>query len=111
MVDSSKGIVLFCGNRAHAVEPFVGERYSIVFFNLNGFDDAPQHAREFFDDLHIPFPDVDSVRYSPTSSRPHGATTGVDINHPSAERSSVSQNGRNIGSGQPSASRVSPSRT
>ena len=63
LLDSSKGLVLFDGHRAHAVEPFVGERYSIVFFNLNGFDDAPQHAREFFDEACVPFPDVDTVRY------------------------------------------------
>ena len=63
IVDSSESLVLFCGNRAHAVETFVGERYSAVFFNLNGFDDTPPNVREFFGDLDIPFPDVASARY------------------------------------------------
>eukprot|EP00929_Paragymnodinium_shiwhaense_P093803 TRINITY_DN5407_c0_g1_i1.p1 TRINITY_DN5407_c0_g1~~TRINITY_DN5407_c0_g1_i1.p1 ORF type:complete len:426 (+),score=150.78 TRINITY_DN5407_c0_g1_i1:67-1344(+) len=35
--DISKQSVLFDGNRAHEVDPFTGDRYSIVFFNSSGW--------------------------------------------------------------------------
>jgi len=35
-LDISKGLALFNGNCAHSVAPFEGDRYSLVFFTLNG---------------------------------------------------------------------------
>jgi len=35
-IDLKDGIVLFDGLRAHAVRPFVGERFSIIYFTVHG---------------------------------------------------------------------------
>ena len=38
-------IVLFGGLRAHTVKPFIGMRFSVVFFSLTGLEDAPPNGR------------------------------------------------------------------
>ena len=40
MLDSGKALCLFDGRRAHAVDPFVGERYSLVFFCTSAYTRA-----------------------------------------------------------------------
>ena len=39
-IDTKRYLVLFDGLRAHAVTPFEGERYSLVFFTANHYDRA-----------------------------------------------------------------------
>ena len=39
-IDTSGGLLLFDGRRAHAVAPFQGERYSLVFFTTQHYGEA-----------------------------------------------------------------------
>ena len=41
-LDTHSGFVLFDGNRAHSVEPFRGERYSLVFFSIATHSAGPR---------------------------------------------------------------------
>jgi len=41
-IDTLANYALFDGCRGHRVEPFVGERYSLVFFSLNAWDRGPR---------------------------------------------------------------------
>ena len=42
-IDTRHGMLLFDGRRAHAVAPFQGERYSLVFFTIQQYREA-RHA-------------------------------------------------------------------
>lgn len=44
-LDVSKGLLLFDGNRAHEVEPFQGERFSIVFFSCARYWKLPAETQ------------------------------------------------------------------
>ena len=56
VLDTSKALVLFDGRRAHAVEPFAGERYSLVFFCTSACARARPAVIQFLVSLgaHIP---------------------------------------------------------
>jgi len=48
-IDISKGEILFDGTKTHSVEPFTGERYSIVFHTHRAYLNVNQAVRQ---DLH-----------------------------------------------------------
>ena len=49
--DTRRQMVLFDGNRAHAVSPFKGERYSLVFFTCPGYQSLSATQKEVL--IHI----------------------------------------------------------
>ena len=53
------GFLLFDGNRAHSVEPFCGERYSLVFFSIGSYDTGPRGDMP----KEIPYPTAQILRY------------------------------------------------
>ena len=55
-LETGKALCLFDGRRAHAVEPFDGERYSLVFFCMSAFARAREDVLSFVSSLgaHIP---------------------------------------------------------
>jgi hypothetical protein len=55
--DLSKQTVLFDGNRAHEVDTFEGERYSVVFFTASGWAKGkPKDVQFLQKDCGFPFP-------------------------------------------------------
>merc|ERR1712151_1353386 len=54
--DLSKELALFNGNSAHSVEPFKGDRYSIVWFSLGCHDKASAEDRAKLQQMGIPCP-------------------------------------------------------
>jgi hypothetical protein len=57
--DTRNGFVLFDGNRAHEVEPFLGERYSLVFFTIGVYETGPRAALP----TEISYPTPEAIRY------------------------------------------------
>ena len=60
LLDVSQPVV-FDGSRAHAVEPFTGERFSVVFFSVNKFSAASKQRQEFLLQLGFQFPTEASI--------------------------------------------------
>jgi hypothetical protein len=58
-LDTKRGFCLFDGNRAHSVEPFLGERYSVVFFSIGAHSAGPRGdlPRE------VSYPSQEAIRY------------------------------------------------
>ena len=56
--ESKREMLLFDGKRAHAVTSFRGERYSLVFFTLQGFERAGEADREFLKGMTWPTDDI-----------------------------------------------------
>ena len=58
-LNTRSGFLLFDGDRAHSVEPFEGERYSLVFFSIGSHSARPRGdlPRE------IVYPTEDALRY------------------------------------------------
>ena len=56
VLDTGKALCLFDGRRAHAVEAFSGERYSLVFFCTSAFSRAREDVLAFVSSLgaHLP---------------------------------------------------------
>merc|ERR1712032_639084 len=55
--DLAKNTVVFDGNRAHEVDPFEGERYSVVFFTAGGYGKGKAKDVQFLKkDCGFPFP-------------------------------------------------------
>merc|ERR1712048_147636 len=54
--DLSRKTVVFDGNRAHEVEPFTGERYSIVYFTARGYGRVKKVDARFLAKLGFPWP-------------------------------------------------------
>jgi len=55
--DLAKTTVAFDGNRAHEVDPFEGERYSVVFFTASGYGKGkPKDVQFLQNDCGFPFP-------------------------------------------------------
>ena len=56
VLDTGKALCLFDGRRAHSVEPFEGERYSLVFFCTSAFSRAREDVLAFVSSLgaHVP---------------------------------------------------------
>lgn len=57
--DTRSGFVLFDGNRAHEVEPFLGERYSLVFFTNGVYETGPRDVLP----PEISYPTPEAIRY------------------------------------------------
>ena len=62
-VDSSKGLVLSDGHRAHKVLPFQGQRYSFVFYTASAYWKASSATIEFLRDCGVVYPTDDSLAY------------------------------------------------
>ena len=58
-LDTKRGFCLFDGNRAHSVEPFLGERFSVVFFSIGAHSVGPRGdlPRE------VSYPSQEAIRY------------------------------------------------
>ena len=56
VLDTGRALCLFDGRRAHSVEPFSGERYSLVYFSSSSFSRAGEDVLAFLFRLgaHIP---------------------------------------------------------
>merc|ERR1711907_161204 len=56
-LDISKATAIFDGNRAHEVEAFKGQRYSLVFFTARGYGKGkPQDVEFMKKECGFPFP-------------------------------------------------------
>lgn len=69
--DLSKELALFNGNSAHSVEPFQGDRYSIVWFSLGCHEKASAEDRAKLQQLGIPCPAPNENPYA-LLRRPNG---------------------------------------
>jgi len=63
VLDVSKGPTLFDGRRAHSVEPFKGERFSLVFFSAGKYWKAPKKVQDFLKQCKVEFPSDASMEY------------------------------------------------
>jgi len=74
VLDTKAGFVLFDGLRAHAVQDFTGERYSMVFFSISQYARVPLDQR-----LAIPdYPTEASMSYlSKLLAPPRGYRDGL----------------------------------
>ncbi len=71
-VDPRANLVLFDGRRAHEIVPFVGERYSIIFFSTRDSPKMSEEARELLRDRALfrpPDCNAASLFLSPTPER------------------------------------------
>jgi len=58
---------VFDGCRCHAVEPYEGEeRFSLVFFTIDGYSKTPQDVRDLLVEVGINFPNEESEEYMKT---------------------------------------------
>jgi len=60
----SKNMALFNGNNAHSVEPFKGQRYSIVWFTIGSHPQIPAGDRKKMEQLSIPCPSPEEDPYA-----------------------------------------------
>jgi len=54
--DISKGLMMFDGNRAHEVDDFTGERYSLVYFTAPRFWKLPAEGQKLLKERGFPYP-------------------------------------------------------
>merc|ERR1739848_42927 len=75
-VDINENLFLFNGNCAHYVEPFEGDRYSIVWFTLGCHAKTSAEDRDKLSRLGMPMPAVDAKEYTvlrtPANQREEG---------------------------------------
>jgi hypothetical protein len=57
-------LLLFDGNRGHFVDPFEGERYSLVFFSVRTWKKIPKKEAELAKQCGIPIPTEKSMNYA-----------------------------------------------
>eukprot|EP00927_Polykrikos_kofoidii_P034791 TRINITY_DN29435_c0_g1_i1.p1 TRINITY_DN29435_c0_g1~~TRINITY_DN29435_c0_g1_i1.p1 ORF type:complete len:360 (+),score=55.90 TRINITY_DN29435_c0_g1_i1:95-1174(+) len=62
LLDARTDPVPFDGTRAHEVAPFTGERYSLVFFPVNRYNDANEDAQTYLVNEGFNLPDKLSLR-------------------------------------------------
>ena len=55
-LDTQANLVTFDGARAHSVLPFIGERYSLVFFTVEGHRRAPAQTLDKLRACHVTLP-------------------------------------------------------
>ena len=68
-LDTRSGFLLFDGCRAHSVEPFQGERYSLVFFSIGSHSTGPRGYLP----KEVVYPTEEALRYfSGHIAGPHG---------------------------------------
>ena len=61
-LDISDGITLMDGLRAHEVNNYTGERYSIIFFTRKGWEKADQKELNALEDCFFPIPTAKSEK-------------------------------------------------
>ena len=61
--DTRREMVLFDGNRCHAVTPYEGERYSLVFFTCPGYLGLATSHKNTLIDIGAVWPDEESKAY------------------------------------------------
>merc|ERR1712061_145662 len=61
-LDLSKDFVMFNGNNAHGVQPFEGERFSLVFFTTSKFFKVQKREVETLMQLGFQVPTVESMK-------------------------------------------------
>jgi hypothetical protein len=59
--DLAKDLVLFDGNRAHEVDDFQGERFSVVYYTTKGYDAIPEDQRAILLDRGFPLPTTEDL--------------------------------------------------
>jgi hypothetical protein len=62
-VNIRDNLLLFDGNRGHFVQPFQGERYSLVFFSVRTWNKIPKGEMELAKKCGIPIPTEKSMNY------------------------------------------------
>ena len=62
-IDSHNGLLLFDGRRAHAVAPYEGERYSLVYFTVPKYAQARHADLDVLLRCKVVWPSVSTVRY------------------------------------------------
>jgi len=60
-LDLTKGFAFFNGNNAHGVDPFKGERFSLVYFTTTGFHKIKDKERNTMSKLGFKMPSAKSV--------------------------------------------------
>jgi len=65
-------LMLFDGNRGHFVDPFKGERYSLVFFSIRTWNKAPKAEADAARKCGIPVPTAKSMAYAQSLLGPSG---------------------------------------
>ncbi|CAE8694958.1 unnamed protein product [Polarella glacialis] len=63
IMDVKQGPKLFDGRRAHSVEAFKGERFSLVFFSAGKYWKTPQKVQSFLSSCRCKFPAEKSMEY------------------------------------------------
>mmetsp|Transcript_3541 Transcript_3541/g.7978 ORF Transcript_3541/g.7978 Transcript_3541/m.7978 type:complete len:573 (+) Transcript_3541:90-1808(+) len=58
------GLCLFNGNCSHNVDEFEGERYSVVFFCVRCFNEAPEECKAQLRSVGTLYPEPDADRYA-----------------------------------------------
>ena len=56
IIDTKANLVTFDDARAHSVLPFIGERYSLVFFTIDGHQRAPAQTLDKLKACHVTLP-------------------------------------------------------
>jgi len=69
-VNLKENFALFNGSCAHEVEDYEGERYSLVFFSMAGYEKTPTEVRDFLIDCGISWPDEETVELVKELLRP-----------------------------------------
>ena len=59
ILDTRNGFVVFDGNRAHEVEPFEGQRFSLVFFTIGAYESGSPSALP----TEVSYPTPETIRY------------------------------------------------
>ena len=73
-LDTKANLALFDGARAHCVLPFLGERYSLVFFTVDGYERAPQETLDKLRTCYVTLPADEAWKYySQLLRKPKGA--------------------------------------
>merc|ERR1711957_929833 len=70
-LDLAKNTVVFDGCRAHEVENFEGERYSIVFFSASGYGKVPAEKVKYLQGLGMPWPCTKSMDALKKATKKH----------------------------------------
>merc|ERR1711879_577264 len=71
-VDIRDNLLLFDGNRGHYVNPFQGERYSLVFFSIRTWNKVPKEEAAEAIRCGIPLPTKKSMDYATSLLGPKG---------------------------------------
>jgi len=90
-VDVAHGPKLFDGRRAHAVEPFKGERFSLVFFSYGKFWKAPKEVQDCLTSCGVTFPTDDSMKYWTGCLAPPKGYSHTASPHKNSQKNAKSQ--------------------